>query len=271
MMLVTLLISAAALVPVPTAFVPVRYAARTSPLHMYDASPDEPVNEGCDAEEKYCTTASGVKYLDQKVGQGEEATADGKSVVRIAYVASLLSDGREIGSTKGMRAPMRFAMGDGRLLFWEEAVEGMRVGGTRRLLVPPSAKMQLRAANQRALVPDGETVRFDCELLAIETGAAALAVRSGLLGAASNGGRNVRRTVLLLSLIPYLLPESMRPGLWRSGSSSQMLTEAGLIPERPDDAPPSLPEERRMMRAERKEDSSLFGADIERELYGRGR
>ena len=99
------------------------------------------VAEECDAEEKYCTTVSGIKFLDDKIGEGEEATAEANSVVRVGYVASLLSTGDVLGSTQDLR----FALGDNKLAFWEEAIEGMRVGGMRRLLVPPSAKLGLKS------------------------------------------------------------------------------------------------------------------------------
>ena len=198
------------------------------------------------------------------MGDGAEASATEGSVVRISYVASILGSGKRIGSTQRFT----FVLGRSNLIFWEEAIEGMRVGGSRRLLVPPSAKLGLRDQKQRDLVPEGETVRFDCELQGIESGLSAAAYNSGLVGGGI-GGRRLRSIILLLSLIPYLLPESSRPALWQSGSTSEILREQGLIAEVRDSEPPSPLQQQRIMSDERSADAALFGTNVESALYGR--
>ena len=228
------------------------------------AEPVAPEAPEKDESERYSVTEGGVKFLDTVVGTGDEATAG--SVVRIAYTASLLSSGEIIGPDGGQS--MRLELGQDKIVFWEEAVEGMRVGGTRRLLVPPSAKLQLRSESQRDLVPEGETVRFECKLLDIETNpVVAFAVRSGIIGA-SGKGRQIRTTLLLLSLIPYFLPESIRPALWQSGSTSEVLVNAGIIEESVDRTPSPL-QQQRLTRDEERLGEEIFGASIEQELYGR--
>ena len=130
---------------------PLRFGSLAPPLPIRCLVEDRPVDEAdtCDAEAQYCTTSLGVRYLDTQIGDGDEATAASGSVVRVSFSASLLSSGEVIGASGGMRGPLRFALGRKRLVFWEDAIEGMCVGGTRRLLIPPSAKMTLRATNER--------------------------------------------------------------------------------------------------------------------------
>ena len=198
---------------------------------------------------------------------------EARSVVRVSYVASLLGSGQRIGSMT--RFTFALNQSQSQLFFWEEAVTGMKVGGRRRLLVPPSAKMQiLRDRRDHVLVPEGETIRFDCSLIAIEEGFSAALYRSGFVGA-GYGGRRLRAAVLLLSLLPYLLPESSRPALWQSGSTTQLLQDQGLLPETvvSESAPPSMVQQRRLTRDERSADAELFGTDVftdvERSLYRR--
>jgi hypothetical protein len=218
----------------------------------------------------------GIKFLDVVVGSGEQATAGSSSVVRVAYTASLLSNGQEIGSTQRLGAPLRFALGSERLVFWEDAVEGMRVGGTRRLLVPPSAKLVLRASNQRMLVPEGETVTFDVELEGVESGVTAFSVRRGWSGAGSDGGRKLRITVLALSPTrpwPRLTPcgTPLPPHRGRTCHCMPCSVHpdgATCVLQVNDEVAPTPLEQQRLLREERKSDAALFGDGIEQTLYG---
>ena len=82
--------------------------------------------------------------------------------------------------------------GANKVVFWEDAVEGMRIGGERRVLVPPSAKLRLKDASQRELVSEDDTVRFDIVCLGLETGFSEWQIRNGISGAAGDGGRKIR-------------------------------------------------------------------------------
>ena len=133
---------------------------------------------------------------------------------------------------------------------------------------PASGSDIVSAGIVRALHVEGETVRFECKLLDIETNpVVAFAVRSGIIGA-SGKGRQIRTTLLLLSLIPYFLPESIRPALWQSGSTSEVLVNAGIIEESVDRTPSPL-QQQRLTRDEERLGEEIFGASIEQELYGR--
>lgn len=139
----------------------------------------------------YATTASGLKLTDDTLGSGVPA-ADG-DVVTVRYQGTLLS---RATIAVGVGVPERpwqidprtetFAIGNGQSAMWEEAVQGMRSGGRRTVLVPPSAS--IRPTNNKGgelMVPAGDTIRFECELLAIQSGLGAFAVRAGLIGVGS--------------------------------------------------------------------------------------
>ena len=128
----------------------------------------------------FSTTAGGLRLRDVETGGGREAGAG--DVVRVLFSGSLLS-GAE-GWSVGERGET-FAIGRGNSAMWEEVAVGMRVGGRRTVLVPPSASLRPRKKGRALLAPPGETMRFECELRSIESGVTALAVRSGLLGVGS--------------------------------------------------------------------------------------
>ena len=135
----------------------------------------------CTIEQTYATTASGLRWVDVKVGIAQAAKA-GDAVV-VQYSGALISGaGRSVGA--GLVATWevderraRFAIGGGRAGMWEECTVGMRVGGKRRVLVPPSATLRPLKKGQRDTIPPDETARFDCELVAIEDGLVGLSVR----------------------------------------------------------------------------------------------
>ena len=160
------------------------------------------------------STRGGLKYLDEHVGKGALPVLP--QVVKVAYTGSLLSDGRrvEFDDEQG-KSPLVFQLREMGAV-WQDAIEGMRVGGTRRVLIPPSSSftpLQTGAAFAEDPLGEGETIRLDLELLAIETGPSAFL--------ASLKGKSVRPTPLgalfLLSLLPYLLPPELQPGLWQGG------------------------------------------------------
>jgi FKBP-type peptidyl-prolyl cis-trans isomerase len=105
--------------------------------------------------------SAGVQIEELQVGQGPLATR-GK-VVRVDY-AGFLPDGTRFDSTTG-RAPLQFQLGEGTVLKgWDLGVEGMRVGGRRKLTVPPHL-----AFGERAVGPirPNSTLVFDVQLVAV--------------------------------------------------------------------------------------------------------
>jgi FKBP-type peptidyl-prolyl cis-trans isomerase len=96
-------------------------------------------------------------------GSGPEAKAG--DVLEVNYVGTF-PDGTEFdSSTRPGRRPFRFTLGQGLVIKgWEQGLAGMKAGGSRRLVIPPSLAYGARA---RAGVPANSTLVFEIELLAI--------------------------------------------------------------------------------------------------------
>ncbi|MET0377972.1 MAG: FKBP-type peptidyl-prolyl cis-trans isomerase, partial [Spongiibacteraceae bacterium] len=69
-------------------------------------------------------------------------------------------------SSRDQNQPFQFALGNGMVIAgWDEGVQGMQVGGVRKLLVPPALGYGSRGAG--ASIPPNETLLFEVELLGI--------------------------------------------------------------------------------------------------------
>jgi len=107
-------------------------------------------------------TESGLRITDLVVGEGPEAVA-GQGVV-VNYRGTL-TDGREFDSSYG-RGPFRFPLGAGRVIRgWDEGVAGMKVGGKRKLVIPPDLGYGSRGAG--GVIPPDATLIFEVELLEV--------------------------------------------------------------------------------------------------------
>jgi FKBP-type peptidyl-prolyl cis-trans isomerase FkpA len=99
---------------------------------------------------------------DLAVGTGAEAVA-GKTV-EVHYTGWLL-DGKQFDSSKG-RGPFSFALGGGQVIKgWDQGVVGMKVGGKRKLTIPPELGYGLRGFP--GVIPAQATLLFEVELLAV--------------------------------------------------------------------------------------------------------
>ncbi len=109
------------------------------------------------------TTPSGLRYTDEQVGTGPEAKSGDR--VSVHYTGTLV-DGRKFDSSRDRGTPFQFPLGAGRVIRgWDEGVAGMKVGGKRRLTIPPELGYGARGAG--AAVPPNATLVFDVELLAV--------------------------------------------------------------------------------------------------------
>lgn len=164
----------------------------------------------CDTEASWCTTSSGMRYVDDLIGDGDLPAPS--QVVRVKYVGALLSDGRKV-EFPNAKSPLVFEVEKG-MPIWKEGIEGMRVGGRRKLLVPPSAKFKALPGKSSGDMERTETIRFELELVGIESGPTEMLARlsSRVPWRLTPGG-----ALLLLSFLPYLLPEEVRPAFWRGG------------------------------------------------------
>jgi FKBP-type peptidyl-prolyl cis-trans isomerase len=115
-------------------------------------------------EEKVITTKSGLKYVELKEGTGDEAKAG--QTVEVHYTG-WLKDGTKFDSSKDRNKPFQFPLGAGRVIKgWDEGVVGMKVGGKRKLIIPPELAYGKRGAG-RVIPPDSE-LTFEVELLGIK-------------------------------------------------------------------------------------------------------
>ena len=115
-------------------------------------------------EDKVIKTKSGLQYIDVKVGDGAEAKKGDK--VSVHYTGTL-KDGKKFDSSKDRNEPFEFPLGAGRVIKgWDEGVAGMKVGGTRKLIIPPDLGYGARGAGN--VIPPNAELHFEVELLKIK-------------------------------------------------------------------------------------------------------
>jgi FKBP-type peptidyl-prolyl cis-trans isomerase len=108
-------------------------------------------------------TDSGLKYEDTIVGNG--ATAAAGQNVSVHYTG-WLTDGKKFDSSKDRNDPFEFKLGAGQVIRgWDEGVQGMKIGGTRKLTIPPQLGYGARGAG--GVIPPNATLVFEVELLGI--------------------------------------------------------------------------------------------------------
>ncbi|MCL2524940.1 MAG: FKBP-type peptidyl-prolyl cis-trans isomerase [Betaproteobacteria bacterium] len=110
------------------------------------------------------TTASGLIYEDAAVGDGAEAKAGDHVVV---HYTGWLTNGSQFDSSRERNEPFDFRLGMRHVIAgWDEGVQGMRVGGQRKLTIP--AQLGYGARGAGGVIPPNATLVFDVELLAIQ-------------------------------------------------------------------------------------------------------
>lgn len=103
------------------------------------------------------------KAEDIKIGEGKEAQAGKKLTVN--YVGTLL-DGTKFDSSYDRGQPFTFTLGAGRVIEgWEKGLLGMKVGGKRRLVIPPEMGYGDRQVGN---IPPNSALIFEVELLSVE-------------------------------------------------------------------------------------------------------
>ncbi|MSP61726.1 MAG: FKBP-type peptidyl-prolyl cis-trans isomerase [Myxococcales bacterium] len=109
------------------------------------------------------TTASGLKYIDIKVGTGASPKKGGKVTV---HYTGTLKDGKKFDSSVDRHEPFAFNIGVGQVIQgWDEGVMSMQVGGKRTLIIPPELGYGARGAG--GVIPPNAELHFDVELLGV--------------------------------------------------------------------------------------------------------
>jgi peptidylprolyl isomerase len=108
-------------------------------------------------------TPSGLAYKDVKVGGGPVAKAGQKATVQYT---GWLPDGTKFDSSRDRNEPFGFTIGAGQVIKgWDEGVAGMKVGGRRLLVLPPSLGY---GEGGTGPIPPNATLVFDVELLGVK-------------------------------------------------------------------------------------------------------
>lgn len=119
------------------------------------------------AEPSASATASSTDQLqvtDEKVGTGAEAVA-GKTVT-VNYVGTL-TNGTKFDSSYDRNQPFSFQLGAGQVIKgWDQGVVGMKVGGKRKLVIPPDLGYGAQGAGDK--IPPNSTLVFEIELLDVK-------------------------------------------------------------------------------------------------------
>lgn len=107
--------------------------------------------------------ASGLQYEDVVVGSGK--MAEPGMQVSVNYRGTL-TDGTQFDNSYDRGQPIQFQLGAGRVIQgWEEGIKGMRIGGKRKLVIPPDLGY---GANGGGPIPPNATLLFDVELVDVK-------------------------------------------------------------------------------------------------------
>ena len=124
------------------------------------AEPEKPAEKPPEAP----PTNEKLGIKDIVVGKGAEAKAGDN--VKVHYVGTL-PDGKEFDASKKHGQPFDFELGAGRVIKgWDQGVAGMKVGGKRKLTVPPS--LGYGARGFPPVIPPNSTLNFEVELLDVK-------------------------------------------------------------------------------------------------------
>lgn len=127
-----------------------------------DPAPRQPATPW-EAKGEPVTTRSGLQYWDLALGDGFEAVR-GKRV-KVHY-SGFLTNGQKFDSSVDKDRPLEFRLGDGVVIRgWDEGIAGMKIGGKRKLRVPPH--LGYGADGMPGAIPRNATLVFDVELLAV--------------------------------------------------------------------------------------------------------
>ncbi|MBU1215616.1 MAG: FKBP-type peptidyl-prolyl cis-trans isomerase [Gammaproteobacteria bacterium] len=127
----------------------------------------------CSQTELQTAKPSNVTELVQiEVKPGAGAVASAGQTVTVHYTGWLYDEaapehkGKKFDSSRDRNSPFEFPLGEGRVIKgWDVGVQGMKVGGSRTLVIPPA--MGYGAHGAGGVIPPNATLVFDVELLAV--------------------------------------------------------------------------------------------------------
>jgi FKBP-type peptidyl-prolyl cis-trans isomerase len=113
--------------------------------------------------EEFTQTPTGLKYADLVVGEGAEAAPG--NLVTVNYIG-WLEDGTKFDASADHGKPYEFTLGAQQVIQgWDEGVQGMLVGGKRKLVIPPSLAYGTQGYGP---IPPNATLTFEVELVDVK-------------------------------------------------------------------------------------------------------
>ncbi|MCF3100752.1 FKBP-type peptidyl-prolyl cis-trans isomerase [Streptomyces roseoverticillatus] len=102
-----------------------------------------------------------------EVWEGDGAVAKAGDFVKVHYVGVAFSTGEEFDASWNRGNPLEFKLGAGQVIpGWDQGIQGMKVGGRRKLVIPAHLAYGDRGAGGGVIAP-GETLIFVCDLIAV--------------------------------------------------------------------------------------------------------
>ena len=129
------------------------------------STPTTPTAAGAPKKLAIVSLKNGLKLQDTKIGTGKEAVD--RSAVGIRYRGTLASNGKMFDSNMPRGQPLRFKIGGGDVIAgFEQGTKGMKVGGTRTVVIPAHLGYGARGAPPD--IPPNATLVFDLELVSVK-------------------------------------------------------------------------------------------------------
>ena len=146
--------------------IPLRIAGAALALAI--AAAGVPLGHAVAAESKVVEMPDGLKYTDNKLGDGAAAAAGNKvSVHYTGWLYKYGAKGAKFDSSLDRGQPFEFTLGAQQVIAgWDQGVAGMKVGGERTLIIPPELGYGARGAG--GVIPPNATLMFDVQLLKVQ-------------------------------------------------------------------------------------------------------